>query len=165
MLNKTTLTLVTITLVAAMAVFGSNALAGWGHSEDDDDTHGTGRMGRHHGHKGAHFEGDCGVNDLSEEQLQQVKEIKEAYFEATDELRKNIDAKRQELAKLLAEEQPDTEKAATLQKQISDLRATLDQQRLAHILKLKEIDPDLGGHFGHGRHGKHGGYGHGGGRW
>ena len=41
----------------------------------------------------------------------------------------------------------DGQKAAALQKKISDLRSQLDQKRLEHLLKVKEMFPDLDDHF------------------
>jgi Spy/CpxP family protein refolding chaperone len=107
----------------------------------------------HHGGFGGPGFGNWG--NLSEEQIQKLYAEQSAFFEATRDLRDRLYQKSLELRSELAKENPDAPKATALQKEISQLRAELDQKRLTHLLNMKKIDPEIGRGFGRG----YGGYG------
>jgi len=95
--------------------------------------------------------------NLTDEQRQQLDTERQAFRDATQDLRQDIYQKKLELKAEIAKREPDAKNAASLQKEISKLKATMAQKRLDHWLKIKKIDPSFTG--GHGRGGK------GGGRW
>ena len=137
--------LITVGLVA----MGTAAFAGKGMGYQDDERTGGG-YGYHH------RKDDCPYGrqaaNLTDEQRQQLDAERQAFFEATKTQRQDLNVKRLELRAEIAKRNPDMKKAAGLQKEISDLRANLDQKRLTHIMKMREINPDAGmGFFGHGR--------------
>ena len=65
---------------------------------------------------------------------------------------------RQALRSELAQENPDPQKAAAIQKEISGLEAQFDQKRLEHRLEMRKISPNAGGGWmmggGRGHHGR-----------
>lgn len=104
--------------------------------------------------------------NLTDEQVKQLDAERQAFFEATKTQRQDLYAKRLELRAEMAKRTPDMKKAAGLQKEVSDLQANLDQKRLTHIMKMREINPDAGiGCFNGGKgmrgHGRGAGYGQG----
>jgi hypothetical protein len=104
-------------------------------------------------------------SELTEEQLQKLETERESFRKDTEPLRNELYAKEMELRSELAQEKPDVKKAAELQQEISNLSAQLDQKRLEHMIRVKEIHPNAGAGFrgGKGR-GKGYGPGYGGGR-
>lgn len=124
------------------------------------------------------FRGWAGGANLSEEQLKELTEARDAFREATLDLRAQIRSKRFELKSEFVKSTPDVEKLKTIQKELSDLEAQFDQKHLEHRLKMKAINPDMpcgkgwrqgrGHGYGRGcgygrgfRHGHGGGYGRG----
>ncbi len=75
---------------------------------------------------------------------EQLSREREAFFEETRSMREEIHQKRLELSSELAKSDPDAERAAAVQKEISDRRAELDRKRLEHYFRMKQIDPDVG---------------------
>jgi zinc resistance-associated protein len=138
-----------VTLIVVMGFYG-RAFAhsgmgyghhyGWGYPMTQMHSRGYGGSG-------------CGYwGELSEDQIQKLYKEHAAFFEATKDLRGRLYQKRLELRSELAKENPDTNKAAALQKEISELKAEFDQKRLNHFLNMKKINPDIGRGFG-GRYG------------
>jgi len=119
---------VVVALVVAMVGVSANAFAGWG--------------------RGGYGQGSCwGAGDdanLTDEQITKLQEEQKAFFEATGKMRQDLQQKRLELASEMAKEKPEAKKAAELQKAISALDAELDQKRLDHQLKVKQINPKAG---------------------
>ncbi|MDH4205800.1 MAG: periplasmic heavy metal sensor [Desulfobacteraceae bacterium] len=114
--------------------------------------------GKHHGERGHHGPGwnqsgyGCPgylnmMGDLSDEEIQKMDEQREAFFKSTEDLRQNIYQKRLALESEFAKKNPDAQIAANLQKEISDLRAQMDQKRVAHMIEMKKINPGLGAGF------------------
>jgi len=144
-----------IKIVVALATvvsigFGINVLA--------DDNQGAGSMGKGKSYnasqeKGYGPGGYCSryASSLSEEDLGKAKAERSAFFEATRELRQQAYQKDLELRAELAKQSPDAQRAAEIQKEISDLRAEMDQRHLEHRLRMKAINPELG--MGYGRQG------------
>ena len=96
----------------------------------------------HHGGYGAPGWGAFG--NLSEEDTKKLDEERQAFFEATKDLRREVYQKRLELASEMAKQNPDPARAANVQKEISDTKARLAQKRLDHIFRVRKINPDLG---------------------
>ena len=95
------------------------------------------------------------VSNITPEQREQMDKLTKAFFDETDELRKNLWTKSRDLDALMAASAPDEAKAMALQKEISDLKATLSQKRLEYQLQVKKIVPDADFPLGPGpRHGR-----------
>jgi Spy/CpxP family protein refolding chaperone len=135
--NMTRKTLVVLTIVAVVG-FGAVAFAGWG-------------MG--YGHHGWHHEGwgepEHGymMRDLDENDIVKMEKERESFFKATENLRQDLDVKELELRSELAKENPDADKAAKLQKEVSELEAKIDQKRIDHMIVMKKINPNAGRNF------------------
>jgi len=99
--------------------------------------------------------------NLSDDVLEEVTKERNAFFEATGALRRQIRQKNLELRAELAKETPDAGKAVQIQKEISKLKADFDGQRIEHRLRMKKIHPELGQGFGFKKAGKSGGFGRG----
>ena len=104
-----------------------------------------------------------GDGKLTEEQRGKLDSLNQKFYDEAAKLRNEIQAKSVELNTLLNSSTPDAEKARALQKEISDLRAKIDQARIDFQLETQKINPDArfsGGYGrGYGRHMK--GYGQG----
>ena len=114
-------------LVVVLMGFGVNAFA---------------QMGRGAGMGGGSGMGS-GSSNLTDDQIQQMQAEQNAFRTATDDIRQQLNEKRQALHTELAKQTPDAATAEALQKEISDLQAQFDQKRLTHILEMKKIDPDF----------------------
>lgn len=150
-----------IVILAAIAMVGlvATAYAGWGD--------GYGHRGRGWGHMGWGGPGYGGdYPDLTDEQRQAMEQERRAFIKDTDDLRQNLYAKELELRSELAKDDADAQKAAAIQKDISNLEAELDQKRLDHVVKMKKVNPDAGRGYMAGGRGRGGmmGYGPGAGR-
>jgi len=142
-----------IMVITVMAILGLGTYAsadrGMGYGHHQWMHQGPGRHHRAYGDL-------CGdyMGNLSEDEIKKLEEEHSAFFNATKELRQEIYQKRLELRSEFAKKNPETEKAVNLQKEISDLKARFDQERLDYWLKIKKIDPDFGrGFMGRGRKG------------
>ncbi|MBU0698115.1 MAG: periplasmic heavy metal sensor [Proteobacteria bacterium] len=153
-----------IAVLAAIAVLGIGTYAfagrGWGHHGEYGYGH---HMYGHHNDYGP--SGDDGDDygpvrgyrgDLPREESEQLDKERDAFYQATEKLRGDLYQKELALRSELAKENPDSDTAAKLQKEISDLRADLDQKRIDHLIKLRKVAPNAGRGWG-------GGYGPGGG--
>ncbi len=108
---------------------------------------------------GGHHRGfGCGYNrqDMSAEEVKKIEEERNAFFDATRDLRRNMRQKSLELESELAKAEPDGAKAASIQKEISDLRTQFDQKRIEHRIKMGKLLPDGGFCRGSGPFGKMG---------
>ena len=157
-ISRTLLVITVITLTG----MGTAALAGWGgmgYGHHGPTHHGR---GHHHGHGWK-----CGsdwdpgyMGSLSDEDIKAMQKERNAFFEATQDLRQDIYQKNLELRSELAKRDPDAKKAAKLQKEISKLEAEFDQKRLDHRMKMRKINPRAGrGFMGSRPMGPYGGYG------
>jgi zinc resistance-associated protein len=121
----------TVFILAAMAVIGLGTYAyaewgpGYGHHGMMDRGPGFGYWG-----------------NLSEEQLQQLDDEREAFFKETEELRRQLYQKNLELKSELANKTPDAEKASEIQKELSNLKGQFAEKRLQHMLKMKAAFPE-----------------------
>ena len=106
--------------------------------------------------------------NLSDEDLDKLNKQRQVFFENTRELRENRYQKQLELQSELAKKDPDAQKAAGLQGEISDLSGQLDQKRVDHRIKMQKENPDFfagrgyGMRRGYGMGGMGRGYGKGG---
>ena len=98
--------------------------------------------------------------NLDDETLTRLKAERTAFFDETADLRRRIAEKDLGLRAELAKSAPDREVALSIQKDISALRAQLDEKRLGHRARMREIAPSAGFGKGYG-HGRGMGYGHG----
>ena len=136
---KKTLTgkgLIVLTIVAVIG-FGTYAFAGWGMGYDH---HGP---GWHHGGYGSPGTGNM-MGNLSDVEIQKMDAQREAFFKSTEDLRQKVYEKELALQSEFAREKPDTKKAASLQKDISELQAQIDQKRIDHMVEMKKINPNAG---------------------
>jgi Spy/CpxP family protein refolding chaperone len=104
--------------------------------------------------------------NLTDEQRTQLDELHQKFFDETAALRSQMAAKRSELNILMNTSNPDFEKAKALQKEITDLRGKVGQERIKLFAEERKINPDARyggwgpeGGYGYGPHGR--GYGRG----
>jgi len=84
------------------------------------------------------------AGNLSDEDQKTVDKERQAFFDDTQDLRQDMYQKRLELQSELAKKNPDAQKAAALQKDITKFTEKFDQKRIDFILKMKKINPDIG---------------------
>ena len=109
-----------------------------------------------------------GIGNLTDEQRDQMDALHQKFYDQTAQVRSQIWAKKAELNVLMNTSNPDLEKAKALQKEISDLKAKMAQERIDLYAEAKKIGPDsrFGQGWGRGRGfgpgpcgGNYGGYG------
>jgi zinc resistance-associated protein len=152
--------LVVLTVFAVMG-FGVYAFAdggmGYGRHHGEWDHHGPGWQGGGYGCPGYGYT----IGNLSDEEIHKMDDLREAFFKSTQDLRQNIYQKRLALESEFAKKNPDAKIAANLQKEISDLRAQLDQKQIGYLIEMKKINPGIGSEFmGPGMMGRGFGRGH-----
>jgi zinc resistance-associated protein len=106
--------------------------------------------------------GDCpryGARDdkLTDEQRTQLDKLHQKFFDETAAVRSQMAAKHSELMILMNTSNPDLEKAKALQKEISDLRGKMGQERIKLFAEERKINPDARFGMGWGRGGMKGG--------
>jgi len=106
--------------------------------------------------------GDCpryGARDdkLTDEQRTQLDKLHQKFFDETAAVRSQMAAKHSELMILMNTSNPDLEKAKALQKEISDLRGKMGQERIKQFAEERKINPDARFGMGWGRGGMKGG--------
>ncbi len=100
---------------------------GWGH-------HMMGYWGSDPGYVG-------GYGNLTSEQRNQLNALDRKFYDQTADLRNQIWTKSSEVDSILNTANPDLEKAKALQKEISELRARLDEENLNYQLEARKIAP------------------------
>jgi Spy/CpxP family protein refolding chaperone len=145
-----------LTIVAVLAI-AVTSFAGWGRGHRGYGYH----MGSGYGMHGGWGQGPMGYggqgyqSDLSEEEIAKMDKERQAFFEATSDLREKRYQKVLELRSELAKPELDAKKAAEIQQEISDLESQLDQKRLEHRIKMKKDFPSFGARgYGYGPRGK-----------
>jgi Spy/CpxP family protein refolding chaperone len=100
--------------------------------------------------------------NLTSDQISKLDALDRKFYNDTSELRDHIWTKYGEIDSILDSSNPDIEKAKALQKEISELRAKMDEKRLSHELETRKIIPqDRTGRAYGGWYGPHrGAYGH-----
>jgi len=74
--------------------------------------------------------------------MRNLDQEREAFLEATEGMRREINEKELALRSELAKESPDAKKAADLQKEISEIESQIDQQRVEHMIKMRKTSPN-----------------------
>ena len=156
-MKNLTKAIIVLTVIGVVG-FAATSFAGWGRGGGGGYCRGQGSGWAQRGFGPAGYQGN-----LSDEAIDKLNRERQAFFEATTDLRSEINAKDLELRAELAQKDTDKEKAAALQKELSDLESALDQKRLEHRLRMKEINPNAGIYCGGGggqgkkfKGGKHG---------
>ena len=105
--------------------------------------------------------GDYG--NLTSEQKSRLDTLESKFYDETKDLRDKLWTKSRELDTVLESTNPDLDKAKALQKEINELRASLDEKTLTYNLEARKILPDQRLGYGYGnRYGHHmGPYGRG----
>ena len=97
-----------------------------------------------------------GYDKLTAEQREELDALHKKFYDETTSLRNELRNKSTELDTILNTANPDTEKAKTLQKEISDLQAELSQKQIDLELEKRKINPDARYGRGYGRgYGRH----------
>jgi len=147
-MRKVTSKLLVVLTVFAVVGFGVYAFAdggmGYGQHRGEKDYHGPGWR---HGGSGCPGYGGYMRGDLSDEEIQKMDQQRKVFHKANKELKQDVYQKQLELESEFAKKTPDAKKAANIQKEISDLQARIDQNRVVHIIEMKKIDPDVGRGF------------------
>ena len=155
MIRKKFVTGIIVLAITALVGFGTNAYAA-----DETPAPTKGQMG-YHG-KGA--QGKCPMMgkmggqgsfrpNLTSEEMEKFEAERNAYRDATKDLRRDIYQKHLELKAEMAKKNPDKKKAMATQKEISKLNAEMAEKRLEHRFQLKAINSDLGSGMGKFHHG------------
>lgn len=144
---KTLLTVLGIALligIFAYPAFSDGRGRSWGH-------HMMGYSDREYGFGHMHSRGYGNLND---EERAKLEDLDRTYYQQTEGIRNQIMNKSEELDALMDAQNPDPERVKALQREISDLRAELDQKELNYELETRKIDPDqrFGSGFGRGYH-------------
>jgi hypothetical protein len=149
--SKTGKIFILLATVAVLAI-AATSFAGWGRGHWGYGYH----MGPGYGmHRGWGQDPRGYGSNLSDEDIAALDSERQAFFDATSDLRKNLYQKELELRSELAKAEPDAKKAAGLQKEISDLESELDQKRLDHRIKMRKNFPRFGaGGYGYGPRGR-----------
>lgn len=149
---KKLLAVLTVFTVMGFGVYGfADQKMDYGRHHDRDQN----GPGWHHGGSGCPGYGYM-MGDLSDEDIQKMDEQRKAFFKSTGDLRQKIYQKRLALESEFAKENPDPKNATNLQKEISDLKAQIDQKRIEHMIEMRKINPNMGrgwmgsGMMGHG---------------
>ena len=156
--------------IVAVFAFAATSFAGWGRGYGGGGYHMGPGYGMHRGWgQGPRGYDDQGYqSDMSDEDMANLDKERQAFFEATSDLRENLYQKELELRSELAKPEPDAKKAAGIQQEISNLESQLDQKRLDHRIKMRKDFPRSGyrgdgygprGGMGRGMYGGGGGYG------
>jgi Spy/CpxP family protein refolding chaperone len=171
-MNKSGKIFIAVLFVAVFAI-AATSFAGWGRGGGKGWGGNCRGQGSVYGPKG--YGGQGYQSKLSDEESNKLDQERQAFFEATSDLREKRYQKELELRSELAKPEPDAKKAAGLQKEISNLESELDQKRLDHRIKMRKNFPQFGLRGqGYGRGGRgmgrcmYGGgncYGGGGGCW
>ena len=94
---------------------------------------------------------------ITDEQRTQLDKLHQKFFDDTAAVRSQMVAKHSELSILMNTSNPDLEKAKALQKEITDLRGKMGQERIKLFSEEKKINPDARFGMGWGRGGMKGG--------
>jgi len=132
-----------LTIAVAIGI-GSYAFAhmggGYGYYEG---MHGG--PGMHHGYYDESGYGYPG--NLTDEDIQALEAERSVFFKETEDIRRNLYSKELELRSELYKKNPDASKAEALQKEVSELGSKLDQKRIDHMIKMRKLNPNVGGEY------------------
>ena len=82
-------------------------------------------------------------SNLGEDDIRKLSEERSLFLQTIKPLRQGVYEKSVTLRDELNKENPDTEIAASIQGDISDLHAQLAKERIKYLIKIKEINPNL----------------------
>ena len=124
---------------------------------------GPGWNGGHHmwgswgSDRGSCWDYGRGYNELSKEEQKQLTELENKFSNETNNLRNDIWSKSEELQRYLNSTNPDSQKLTEMQRELSNLRAEMDEKRLAYEVEARKILPDtrFRGGYGRGYYGHH----------
>ena len=131
-----------VVIIVAVFAITATSFAGWGRGGCRGWGGNCGGPGSGYGSRG--YGGQGYQSNLSDEDMTKLNQERQAFYEATSEIREKMYQKELELRSELAKPEPDAEKAAGLQKDISDLESQLDQKRLEHQIRMRKDFPQLG---------------------
>jgi zinc resistance-associated protein len=94
---------------------------------------------------------------LTDEQRTQLDKLHQKFFDETAAVRSQLAAKHSELTILMNTSNPDFEKAKALQKELTDLKGKMGQERIKMFAEERKINPDARFGTGLGRGGMKGG--------
>ena len=129
--------------------------------------------GENYGGPGSCWSESGEYGNLTESQRAELEKLEQNFFNDTAKIRDEIRNKSAELNTMLNSPDPDAKKAQALQKEISNLKAKMGEQRVNFELEARKIAPNARfsrgqargyGHRGHGygmgyHHGQKGNYG------
>ena len=141
--SKTGKILMVVGIVGVFAI-AATSFAGWGRGHMGYGYHMGPGYGMNRGWGGGPYGGQGYQSDLSEEDMARLDKERQAFFDATSDLRETLYQKELELRSELAKPEPDAKKAAGLQKEISNLESELDQKRLEQRIKMRKEFPRSG---------------------
>ena len=124
--------------------------------------HMMGPWGTNSGYCGGH---ETGYGNVTEKQRSKLQKLDKKFYNETATLRNEIMAMSDELNTLLNSADPDPEKAQMLQKSLSEVRAKMDQKRLAYTLETRTIIPEFRSRHRYGWGYRHQGKGYGSGTY
>jgi len=136
-----------ILVIAAVLGIGVTSFAGWGRGYwGNGYPMGPYHMGSGYGmmHQDWGYGGPGYRGDLNDEQIANLDKERQDFYEATADLREALYQKELELRSELAKPEPDAQKSAALQKEISSLESQLDQKRLDYQIKMRKNFPRSG---------------------
>jgi Spy/CpxP family protein refolding chaperone len=87
---------------------------------------------------------DASAPDLSDAEIEIINREKEAFYNATKELRESMYEKKRALIGELSKKNPDTEKAGALQNELNTLKGEFDQRYLQFVITMKKLAPGYG---------------------
>jgi Spy/CpxP family protein refolding chaperone len=166
---KTTHTTKTIVIAAVVLMAGATfafAHGGWGNNGYGNNGHmmGPGYSGHMMGPGyGGHMMGPGGGrgyhrgdSGLSDEARAKIDAARDKFYDETRSLRRDIDDKAYDLNKEMDKENPDANKVAELQKQLSKLETEFDQKAVQHRLEMRKLLPEDAQGSGRGYYGRGG---------
>ena len=150
-----------LTMLAVLLLVGFMVLPVFAHRRGGNGSHGE------YGPGGC-WQGSRPYGNLTESQMAELEKLEKKYFSDTGKLKEEIWTKSDELENLLSESDADPDKARALQREISDLKAKMAENKLNFQLEARKVAPDVrfgqGYGLGHGSEykrgpcGKHGQY-------
>ena len=146
-----------VTAIVAIVGFAATSFAGWGRG--GGYCLGQGPGWGQQGGQGPGFQGN-----LSDQDIDKLNQDRQAFFESTRDLREKLNQKELELRAEMAKQDPDVNKAVSLQKEVSDLESQLNQKRVEQRIKMQKENPEFFAERGYGRgygYGPRGGMGYG----
>jgi Spy/CpxP family protein refolding chaperone len=143
--------LMTISGIALLVVAIAIPVYTWAHG-----WRGYHMMGRQGMGPGYGWQQERGFGNITPEQQEKLGQLDRKFYDETVDLRNELWKKSSDLNMLLTKADPDLEKVKSVQKEIRDLQAKLDEKRLKYELEAQKILPGLraGGGYGsfHGPH-------------